>query len=177
MKTSDGLHTWIFDVVDGQFLFDAAQSDRVAYYPYGSRDPQELTDGVPFVMSCQTERLPDETTTALLEVICSSPVQSSNPGAYIEAHPEEYALLLRCSDSTIRYCFARFSEGGQTDLQGHIMANLCRDIISQTEEIHADGLYMTGQDWFDSFAAHAEELAADPVSYPCHAFALECLGR
>lgn len=177
MKTSDGQHTWVFDVEDGQFLYNAERSDRITYYPNGGRDPLVLAHKTPFAMTSLTERLPDETTAALLDKLCSSPAQSSNPGAYIEAHPEEYALLLRCSDSTIRYCFARFSEGGQTDLQGHIMANLCRDIISQVEEAHADGLYMTGQDWFDAFAAHAGELADDPASYPYHAFALECLGR
>lgn len=179
LKTSDGRYTWVFDVADGQFLFDAERSSRVEYYPNGGKTPAVLPDGTPFAMTGHTERLPEETTSALLDAICSSPAQSSNPGDYIAAHPEEYALLLRCADSTIRYCFTRFAEGRQTDLRGHIMASLCRDIIGRSGNDCGGGVYMTGQDWFDAFAAQAEDLraAANSADYPYHAFALECLGK
>ena len=68
------------------------------------------------------------------------------------------------------------------DLKGHIMALACREIIGRTEETYEDGTYMTGQAWFHTFAAHADQkLEALGVqelrrTSPWHAMALEALG-
>ena len=62
------------------------------------------------------------------------------------------------------------------------MANLCREIIGQTEEVYEDGTYMTGQDWFNTFAKNAGALLRDTelvqfkANHPYHALALEILG-
>lgn len=119
---------------------------------------------------------------SLLDVICSSPGQSSNPGAYIEAHREEYDRLVSLGADTVRYCFAKFAEGGQIDLTGHVMALCCREILDPMEDTWKDGVYMTGQEWFDAFAANAKLLLeandADKLqnAFPYHALALEILG-
>ena len=119
----------------------------------------------------------------LLNTICSSPAQSSNPGEYIKAHREEYSQLLELGSKTVSYCFVQFSQRNCWDLNGHIMAILCRDIIGQTEEVYEDGTYMTGQDWFNAFAKNAGALlresidaAALKADNPYHAMALEILG-
>ena len=62
----------------------------------------------------------------LLDTICSAPLESSAPGAYIESHLEGYGMLLEYPEQTLRYCFDRFLSGGQTDLRGHIMAAACK---------------------------------------------------
>ncbi|MDQ7096595.1 M56 family metallopeptidase [Desulfosporosinus sp. PR] len=91
----------------------------------------------------------------LLETIASSPAQASNPGAYIEAHPIEYRELLYYGQHTLQYCFSLFEQGGQTDLNGQIMAAACRSILGDEDiQLLAD----TGQKWYDAFKSNAENL-------------------
>lgn len=178
MKTDDGRHTWTFREQDGAYLYDAEHSSPVMWYP-DLKNYQPLLDGARFVM---TQQMPGEDFEALLTAITSSPAQSSNPGDYIAAHRTEYDRLLEMNHNTVAYCFRQFADGGQTDLKGHIMAQACRDIISPYEEVHAEGLYMTGQDWFDAFATHAlalrEEYGSERFAqyYPYHDQALQYLG-
>ena len=119
---------------------------------------------------------------ALLDTICSSPAQSSNPGDYIAAHPAEYARFLELGSTAVGYSFSQFADGNCMDLKGHIMALACREIIGRTEDVYEDGTYMTGQAWFNTFAAHADQkLEALGVQElrrisPWHAMALEALG-
>ena len=114
--------------------------------------------------------------------ICTSPSHSSNPGDYIASHPVEYERLLVLGYYTVANSFQQFAQGDCIDLQGHIMAIVCREIIGQTEEVYEDGTYMTGQDWFNTFAAHAKEKLSDMDAaelyrtHPYHAMALEILG-
>lgn len=177
MKTDDGAFTWTFELKNGELFFDGEHSSVVRWYP-DLKHIQPLLDGARFVQQdIDTSEIEE-----LLETICSSPAQSSNPGAYIEAHPEEYARLIELERTTVSYCFTQFARGGQTDLRGHIMAIACREIISGTEPLTVDGYYMTGQDWFVAFARQAEalreELGTQELSkfHPWHAMALDLLG-
>lgn len=103
----------------------------------------------------------DEDFDGLLTTICSSPAQSSNPGDYIREHQDEYDTLVKYGEPTLRNCFRLFLDGGQTDLRGHIMAALCRDIMTSMGEpvFEADSTILTGQDWFDAFSVNAKSLA------------------
>lgn len=103
---------------------------------------------------------------ALIEMICSSPALSSNPGDYIEAHPIEYRELTYYGRYTLKYCFARFDEGGETGLDGQIMARVCEDIaVNWGEdglrllvcEMPADGV-TTGQMWYNALKNNALSL-------------------
>lgn len=96
----------------------------------------------------------------LLDELCAFPTPSSNPGAYIQAHPEAYSKLLACGEDTLRWCFQRFLKGGETGLQGHIMALACEEImLSWGEAYLIDGKdRMTGQDWFGEFLFLAKEM-------------------
>ena len=94
----------------------------------------------------------------LVETICSSPAEASNPRAYIDAHPIEYREMIYYGNYTLRYCFNLFEQGGQTGLDGHIMASACRDIVGKKEDIGL--LANTGQDWYDAFKKQAENLRA-----------------
>lgn len=97
--------------------------------------------------------------TALLDTICASPVQASAPGAYIQAHQAEYNSILNHGDNALRYCFSAFLKGNQTDLRGHIMAQVCQDILDSRQEVYEIGdTFSTGQDWFDGFQAEAKRL-------------------
>lgn len=89
----------------------------------------------------------------LLNVICSSPAAASNPQAYIEAHKEDYNVLINSWDLTLRYVYSEFLKGGQTGLRGHIMLSIMREILM--DEVPEIGQYSTGQDGFDNFKSWA----------------------
>ena len=122
---------------------------------------------------------------ALLDIICSSPLQSSNPGDYIAAHQEEFDRLVALGTHTLRYCFARFADGDEIGLHGHIMALACREIIPSrnSEHIIAYETCLTGQDWFDQFTSlallHRSEgsLPDFEEQHPYCFLALEVTGR
>ena len=80
----------------------------------------------------------------LIEMITSSPAQMSDPQAYIDEHVMEYRQLIYFGEHTLKYCFAAFEQGGQTGLEGHIMAMVCRDILGDAGDIDAS----TGQEWY-----------------------------
>ena len=121
---------------------------------------------------------------SLIETICSSPALSSNPGDYIEAHPIEYRELTYYGRYTLKYCFARFEEGNETGLDGHIMMQACEDIAaSWGEALLTDYVVITGQVWYDAFKSNAlglmEQYAEIELAerYPMSYLLLSMLGK
>ena len=104
---------------------------------------------------------PDEMLGEIIAKICTEPAWSSNPGDYIDAHPDLYDKLLTYGQYTMQYCFGRFLQGNEIGLEGHIMALACKDILASWQEEPNLGIQMTGQDWFDAFYAAAKELAEE----------------
>ena len=103
----------------------------------------------------------DAVVEGLLEAVAASPAYASAPGAHTDAQPIEYRELTYYGKYTLQHCFEKFLQGGRTDLQGHIMALVCQDIMLGWGEGYAiDGTLTTGQDWFDAFRGSAESLAA-----------------
>ena len=84
----------------------------------------------------------------LIETICSSPAQSSNPEDYIKEHFIEYRELTYYGRYTLKYCFAEFLKGGQTDLRGHIMRAAIDDLAPEAQlKLYTE----TGQEYFDAW--------------------------
>jgi beta-lactamase regulating signal transducer with metallopeptidase domain len=94
----------------------------------------------------------------LFEVIAASPAESSNPGAYIDAHPIEYRELTYYGDYTLRYIFSSFLEGGKTDLMGHLMRAVMNTLLGD-EAISLS--VSTGQEYFDAWKELAEARNAE----------------
>ena len=125
---------------------------------------------------------------SLIETICSSPVQSSNPGNYIKVHPIEYQELTYYERYTLKYCFTRFEEGGETGLGGHIMMQACEDIATGWGEkplvfsLPVNG-FLTGQAWYSAFKNNALSLMAQYTEielaerYPASYLLLSMLGE
>ena len=99
----------------------------------------------------------------LIETICSSPALSSNPKDYIDENSIEYRELTYYGWYTLKYCFARFEEGDETGLAGHIMMQACEDITTGWGEeplvssLPADEA-PTGQMWYSAFKHNALSL-------------------
>ncbi len=126
----------------------------------------------------------DKVIGSLLETICSSPALSSNPADYIEEHPIEYRELTYYGRYTLKYCFARFEEGGETGLTGHIMRQACEDIAaSWGEALLTDYVVITGQAWYDAFKNNALNLMEQysemelAERYPTSYLLLSMLGK
>lgn len=94
----------------------------------------------------------------LLQVLCSSPAESSVPAEYIKAHPQEYDRLMEHPMDTLYYCFSEFMKGGQTDLRGQIMALACQDIMTRWDEPCLAKENADGQSWFELFEQQSAEL-------------------
>ena len=102
--------------------------------------------------------LPDKEETemlnAALETVCSGPLEQSNPGAYIDAQPEAYRILLDGREKTLAWAFGEFLTPGSNhhDLRGHILAQACRDIMASWGEIYEMNAFdlMTGGAWFQA---------------------------
>jgi hypothetical protein len=86
----------------------------------------------------------------LLEIIMSSPAESSIPKVYIDEHPIEYREIVYIGRHALDYCFSEFDNGNGTGLKGNIMASACRDILAVYGE-EFNGNFSTGQDWYDAY--------------------------
>jgi beta-lactamase regulating signal transducer with metallopeptidase domain len=94
----------------------------------------------------------------LFQVIASTPAESSNPGAYIDAHPIEYRELTYYGDYTLRYIFSSFLEGGKTDLMSHLMRAVMNTLLGD-EAVSLSA--STGQEYFDAWKELAEAKKAE----------------
>lgn len=94
----------------------------------------------------------------LLDEICTGPMYSSNPYDYIRAHDREYQELGYYGSNTLEYCMQRFQDGDEeekTGLKGHIMAQICEDIlgIKGKTPVSAESA-STGLEWYEAFDAY-----------------------
>ncbi len=88
----------------------------------------------------------------LFTTIASSPLYSSTPSSYIDAHPTEYKELTYYGEYTLRYIFSQFLAGGQTGLRGHLMRIVLDDIAPEAQlRLYTE----TGQEYFDEWKAAA----------------------
>ena len=100
----------------------------------------------------------------LFDIVATSPAQYSNPGAYIDDHPDEWAQLLELGAATVQYSFQKLATGEEYGLEGYLMALASRDIIESWGEDCKVDSYFNGQNWFAQFASQAEQ-TADTMSW------------
>lgn len=97
----------------------------------------------------------------LFDEIQSSPAASSDPADYISAHGYEWTELKCYGSYTLRYLFARFLNGGETGLQGHLMRHLLDEMAPESQlRLSA----ATGQEYFDAWLDAARQ-TRDNISY------------
>ncbi len=109
----------------------------------------------------------------LIQAIClDGKSELSNPQSYIDAHLEEYRELIYYGAYTVRHCLNRFEQGGETGLEGHIMARVCEEIAGAVTEIPVKArLSDTGQQWYDSLKGYVKgilEQFIETEAIPAH---------
>ena len=88
-----------------------------------------------------------------LAVILSSPKVSSNPSDYIKAHQNEYHNILKMGDAALNYMLSCFKENNATGLRGHIMMELCQEILGDRNNVH-EGDYKSPGEWYSKLAPY-----------------------
>lgn len=86
-----------------------------------------------------------------LLIIMSSPLTSSNPQDYIDAHQEEFEnLTMKYSDGVLEYLIAQFEAGNSDGLRGHIMMRMCKEMLGAQNNVTDESL--SPQEWYEQLS-------------------------
>lgn len=95
-----------------------------------------------------------------LSIIMSSPLTSSSPQDYINAHQEEYEnLTAKYSDGVLEYLLSEFETGNSDGLRGHIMMRVCKDILGLRNNVSDESLLP--QEWYSQLSIISETWLPD----------------
>ena len=90
-----------------------------------------------------------------LAIIMSSPKQASNPHAYIQAHQEEYENIKKLGgEKALQYMLSQFESGNAEGLRGHIMMQLCKELLGVRNNVTDETL--TPQEWYGALSIRQE---------------------
>jgi len=90
-----------------------------------------------------------------LRTIMSSPLTSSNPQDYIDAHLDEYEnLTLKYPDGVLDYLFSQFEAENADGLRGHIMMILCKEMLGVQNNVTDESL--SPQEWYRQLSIISE---------------------
>lgn len=90
-----------------------------------------------------------------LAIIMSSPKEESDPKVYIQAHEEEYEKIIKFGgDEALQYMLSQFERGNAEGLRGHIMMQLCKELLGVRNNVADDTL--TPQEWYEALSIRQE---------------------
>ncbi|MDD2402441.1 MAG: M56 family metallopeptidase, partial [Clostridia bacterium] len=82
-----------------------------------------------------------------LEIIMSSPQESSSQTDYIKAHQYEYEDVIKMGDDGLEYMLSLFESGEAKGLKAHIMMKLCIEILEDRNNVE-EGSYNSPEEWY-----------------------------
>ncbi|AFM00256.1 antirepressor regulating drug resistance protein [Desulfitobacterium dehalogenans ATCC 51507] len=95
-----------------------------------------------------------------LNIIMSSPLSSSNPQDYIRTHQDEYEKILKYGgEEALQYMLNQFEQGKGEGLRGHIMMELCKDILRERNGITDESL--SPQEWYEALSKQKRIMLPD----------------
>jgi beta-lactamase regulating signal transducer with metallopeptidase domain len=96
-----------------------------------------------------------------LKIILSSPLTSSNPNDYIEAHRTEYENILKDGgEDALNYMLLQFKKGNvKNDLSGQVIMRLCEDQLGQRNNVEDENLLPT--EWYSKLRIKKETILPD----------------
>lgn len=130
---------------------------------YNALVMQALQGCFPGTYYAETIMEPEEAVEYLLDTLAGNAQPEEDSDDVIRRNEEIYGDLLSLGKSALRYCFREFSKGGQEDLRGQIMGELCRDILVRYGEAALLDLIEpeNGQEWFEEFRKNTERLRSN----------------
>ncbi len=116
----------------------------------------------PEVTSAPTEDMSDisQRVEDGLRIIMSSPLTSSNPQDYIDAHQEEYEkLTMKYPDGVLEYLISQFEAGNSDGLRGQIMMRMCKEMLGAQNNVTDESL--SPQEWYEQLSIISETKLPD----------------
>lgn len=90
-----------------------------------------------------------------LAIIMSSPMEESDPDAYIRAHQGEYENIIKYGgEEALQYMLSQFERGNAEGLRGYIMMQLCKELLGARNNVTDDTL--TPQEWYEALSIRQE---------------------
>ncbi|KJS87555.1 DUF5301 domain-containing protein [Desulfosporosinus sp. BICA1-9] len=81
-----------------------------------------------------------------LTIIMSSPLQSSNPDDYINAHQSAYEEIKKYGgEEALSYLLSQFQQGNAVGLRGVLMMRLCQEFLGERNKVSDEAL--SPQEW------------------------------
>jgi beta-lactamase regulating signal transducer with metallopeptidase domain len=94
-----------------------------------------------------------------LEIIMSSPMESSNPQDYMDAHDDEYQNIVKLGDEALDYMLYEFRAGDQEGLREHIMMKLSKEILGVRNNVNDDTL--SPREWYEALSIRMDKELPD----------------
>ncbi|MDD2216059.1 MAG: M56 family metallopeptidase [Eubacteriales bacterium] len=83
-----------------------------------------------------------------ISIIMSSPITSSNPQDYINAHKNEYENLFKYGrEDALQYMLSQFEAGNAEGLRGQIMMRVCKELLGARNNVTDESL--SPQEWYN----------------------------
>lgn len=99
----------------------------------------------------EVEKLVEEN----LAIIMSSPKESSNPQAYIDAHPLDYEKIKKYGgEEALQYMLSQFEAGNADGLRGQLMMRLCKELLGVRNNVTDESL--SPSEWYAALSIRAE---------------------
>ncbi len=118
-----------------------------------AKDADEVKNLIEKVNNMSFEALqtaPGKDIEKYLEIIMSSPKESSNPQDYINAHIKEYTNIVAMGDTALDYLLTQFENNNNNGLREYIIMSLCKDILGDRNNVKDESL--SPQAWFSQFS-------------------------
>ncbi|HHV63523.1 MAG TPA: hypothetical protein GXX46_00340 [Peptococcaceae bacterium] len=82
-------------------------------------------------------------------------LEATNPRAYIQAHREEYEKIIKFGgEEALQFMLSQFASGKVEGLRGHIMMQLCKEILGVRNNVTDETL--TPQEWYEALSIRQE---------------------
>lgn len=163
---NDGYYINLYSYEDYAMVYFSDSKDKFQYYtiPAGAYESVEkyvlengkrLNEGTRFTNKIEdVDKETGERVEENLIIILSSPLTSSNPSDYINAHGKEYETILKQGDDALNYLLQQFETGYNNDLRGHIMMQLCKDFLGVRNNVEDETLLP--QEWYSKLVIYDE---------------------
>lgn len=90
-----------------------------------------------------------------LEIIMSSPKDSSNPEDYIKAHENEYENFMKYGgEDVLKYMLSQFEAENAEGLRGQIMMRLCKELLGARNNVNDESL--SPEEWYKALSIRQE---------------------
>ncbi len=91
--------------------------------------------------------------------IMTSPKESSDPQAYIDAHQNAYENIVKQGEEALNYLLQQFAIGDNNNLRGRLMMRLAQDLLGTRNNV--SDTHLAPQEWFKALVISSETKLPD----------------